>query len=200
MSSNPDNDPYVCFRQREIKSFRKVRRSDTLALDKIRKLKDDMLRAKQLIDLVHQQEKVRKDALEVEHLIFEERVYLRRLRKHLKLNVIDQLDSSPDAKSRKKAKRELRFYFFNISESTKIRIPMQNLKDASHLMSDMDSHLFDDGKIMSTEHRIEEKIKREKALNEKSGWCDCTEVYILVRLVSIQVNSPAEIMGTSSWH
>jgi hypothetical protein len=52
---------------------------------------------------------------------------------------------------------------------------MQSLKDASHLVSDLDP-MFDD-RIMSADHRIEEKIRREKALNDRSGWYDCTEVY-----------------------
>ena len=38
----------------------------------------------------------------------------------------------------------------------------------------MDSHLFDE-KVLSIDQRIEENIKREKALNEKGGWVDCTE-------------------------
>lgn len=60
---------------------------------------------------------------------------------------------------------------------------MQSLKDASHLVSDLDP-MFDD-RIMPVDHRIEEKIRREKALNDRSGWYDCTEVRIILIQVSL---------------
>lgn len=66
---------------------------------------------------------------------------------------------------------------FLISD-TKIRIPMAHIRDASHLVNDMDAHLFDERKLNS-DQRIEEKIKRERAINERSGWLDCTEVFVI---------------------
>jgi enhancer of polycomb-like protein len=172
MSSNPDADPYVCFRQREIKTFRKVRRSDTVALDKLRRLKEDMANCKHLLDLVYEREKTKKESIEMEHLVFEKRVYMRRLRKHLGITTVDPLDNSPDPRHRKRSRR-----FGDEESSTKIRIPIASLRDAANLVSDMDSHMFDESKFLSTDQRIEEKIKREKALNERSGWIDTTEVF-----------------------
>ena len=55
---------------------------------------------------------------------------------------------------------------------------MQNLREAASIVTDMDAYLADDGKDHATDHRIEEKIKRERAIQEKSGWLDCTEVKI----------------------
>lgn len=174
MSANPDNDPYVCFRRREIKLQRKVRRSDTLALDKLRKLKGDMQRVKEILDLVKDREQARKEVLAIEHVIFEKRIHLRRLKRFLGVNTPDTLDASPD-RSRKKFRHEY-FEFFDYSDSTKIRIPFQNVRDAAALASDIDSHMFDDDLARSSTLKIEEKIKRERAIQEKSGWLDCTEV------------------------
>jgi hypothetical protein len=111
MSANPDNDPYVCFRRREIKLQRKVRRSDTLALDKLRKLKGDMASVKEILELVKQREQTRKEILTIEHVIFEKRIHLRRLKRFLGVNTPDTLDSSPE-RSRKKFRQEY-FGFIN---------------------------------------------------------------------------------------
>ena len=62
-------------------------------------------------------------------------------------------------------------------ERTSIRIPLQNLREAASIVTDMDSFLTNDGRDHASDLRIEEKIKRERAIQEKSGWLDCTEVF-----------------------
>ena len=162
-----DKDPYVCFRQREMKTERKIRRSDMLSMDKVKSLHDDLIKAKQILDLVYEREVAQKDLVEVQHIIFEKRLRLRKLRKHFGITSTDALDRTPEQKQKKRR---------GVTDtSTKIKIPTQSLRDAAHLVSDMDSHLFDENKMLSAEQRIEEKIKREKQLNEKGGWIDCTE-------------------------
>jgi oligoendopeptidase F len=73
-----------------------------------------MARAKEMLDLVNEREKNRMEMLNVERLIFQERVYLRKLRKHFKLNQIDNLDNSPDQKTRKKSKRGDGYFCINV--------------------------------------------------------------------------------------
>jgi hypothetical protein len=175
MSTNPDADPYVCFRIREVKTFRKVRRSDTVALDKLRKLKEDMANCKHLLDMVFEREKARKESIEMDHLVFENRVLMRRLRKHLGITAVDPLDNSPDVRARKRSRR-----FGEEEGSTKIRISIGSLRDAANLVTDMESQMFDETKFLSTDQRIDDKIKREKSLNERSGWLDTTEVCFLL--------------------
>lgn len=106
MSAQPDNDPYVCFRIREIKIHRKVRRSDTLAQDKLRRLKNDMMIVCQILDLVAQRERARKEVQEVNRLVFEKRMQLRRLKRSLGVNTADNLDASPEKTYRKKHRLE----------------------------------------------------------------------------------------------
>jgi enhancer of polycomb-like protein len=106
MSTNPDNDPYVCFRIREVKIHRKVRRSDTLAQDKLRRLRNDMVTVSQLLDLLAGREKARKEVLEINCLIFEKRMQVRRLKKFLGVTTADTLDASPEKSARKKHRLE----------------------------------------------------------------------------------------------
>ncbi|KAJ3302343.1 Enhancer of polycomb-like protein 1 [Kappamyces sp. JEL0829] len=166
MSSNPDNDPYVCFRIREIKNTRKIRRSDTQGMQKLQRLKQDMVYVKQLLELIAQREVARKELLEMEKLVFEKRVQVRRLKKYLGINTADTLDASPE-KTRKRVRLD--------GESSKIRIPLDRLRDAVNIYTDIDSQLLEDVKTLSSDQKIEEHIKREKAIQEKSGWLDCTE-------------------------
>ncbi|KAJ2996704.1 hypothetical protein HDV02_006264 [Globomyces sp. JEL0801] len=159
MSLNPESDPYVCFRHREIKQLRKVRRSDTVAQEKLHKLKEDLTRARELLQFIHEREQHCKDLLMIDHLIFEKRVTVRKIKKDLGITSNEYLDVSPDQK-RKKSKKHLDDH---------------GLKDASHLVTDMDQHLFDDARL-SQEQRILEKIKREKLQNDRNGWIDHTEL------------------------
>ena len=96
MSTNPDNDPYVCFRRREVKISRKVRRSDTLALDKMRKLKDDMIRVSIIDTVISEREECRLELIKLEHIIFENRMVMRRLKRFFGVNTADTLDASPE--------------------------------------------------------------------------------------------------------
>ncbi|EGF81202.1 hypothetical protein BATDEDRAFT_34799 [Batrachochytrium dendrobatidis JAM81] len=168
ISSKPDSDPYVCFRRREIKPIRKARRADIQGLDKLRKLREDLKNAKLILDLVTQREETRRDSIYMEHLIFERRILVRRLKR--RLGVVDT-EATPD--SRRKKSRRLTD-FDETGESTKIRIPMQKLRDAANLVSDLDSKLFADQFGPST-ISVEDKVKKIRNLDERNGWADVTE-------------------------
>ncbi|KAJ3040400.1 Enhancer of polycomb-like protein 1 [Rhizophlyctis rosea] len=78
-----DSDPYICFRIREVKPVRKARRCDTQSLEKLRRLRDEMTKAKEILEMVTKREATRKESVNLEHLIFEQRVLVRRLKKKL---------------------------------------------------------------------------------------------------------------------
>eukprot|EP00842_Homolaphlyctis_polyrhiza_P005502 jgi/Hompol1/5953/HPOL_001836-RA len=166
MSTKPDSDPYVCFRRREVKSLRKTRRGDTQALDKLKKLRDDLLKARMILDYVVERETTRRESVHLEHLIFEKRIYVRRLKRRLGVTTVDRdADATPESR-RKKIKRRP-----DIDDQ---RIPMQKLRDATNLVSDIDSKLFADhhgSSVLS----IEDKIRKYRQLEERNGWCDLTE-------------------------
>ncbi|KAJ3214544.1 Enhancer of polycomb-like protein 1 [Dinochytrium kinnereticum] len=163
-----DSDPYVCFRRREIKPLRKARRGDLASLEKLRRLRDEMCRARAILDLVLQRETLRKESLLLEKAVFDQRILVRKLKKKFGVTSTEKdIEASPD--SRKK-KRKL-----NDEQRTKIKIPVQKLKEAAAFMSDAtDSR----DKIASLENEIgsfEALAKRRKLSDEKSGWIDNTE-------------------------
>ena len=112
MSLKPDSDPYVCFRRREIKPLRKARRGDVQALDKLARLRDDLLRVRQILDLVGEREATRRDAIHSEHLIFEKRIAVRRMKKHLGVPTTER---DPDATPEHRKKKLKRFDEFDES-------------------------------------------------------------------------------------
>ena len=54
-----ENDPYVCFRRREVKSARKTRKTDTLQLEKLVRLESELGQAKSLFFMVAQRERLK---------------------------------------------------------------------------------------------------------------------------------------------
>jgi hypothetical protein len=90
----------VCFRHREIKTLRKVRRSDSAALEKLRQLKNDMMQAKKILDMVHERETIRKATIELEIAIFEKRLNVRQIRKVL--GITSEALESPEPRRKKK--------------------------------------------------------------------------------------------------
>ncbi|KAL7268454.1 Enhancer of polycomb-like protein 1 [Rhizina undulata] len=68
-----DGDPYVCFRRREVRQVRKTRRTDAQSTDKLKKLRQDLDTARNLVKDVLQRETMRKNSFAFEHSIFETR-------------------------------------------------------------------------------------------------------------------------------
>ena len=57
MDDTNENDPYVCFRRREVKSARKTRKTDTLQLEKLVRLQSELEQATKLVLMVAQRER-----------------------------------------------------------------------------------------------------------------------------------------------
>ncbi|KAI8854031.1 enhancer of polycomb-like-domain-containing protein [Chytridium lagenaria] len=125
-----ETDPYVCFRRREIKFTRKARRTDSATLEKMHRLREEMIRARGLLETVLQRESLRKEVLLIEKEVFDQRVLVRKLKKKFGVVTAEKdIEGSPD--SRKK-KRKL-----NDEHRTKIKIPVQKLKEAAAFMNDV---------------------------------------------------------------
>ena len=80
-----ESDPFLCFRRREIKSTRKTRRTDAQSLHRLRQLKHEMDTARHIMDMIVKREKMRREALLLEHLIFEQRLLVQEMREKLGL-------------------------------------------------------------------------------------------------------------------
>ncbi|KAK8031458.1 enhancer-polycomb 1 [Apiospora arundinis] len=72
-----DMDPYVCFRRREVRQTRKTRQRDAMVADKLKKLRRELEDGRQLIQMAHQRELMKREMLSTERLLFEHRAKLK---------------------------------------------------------------------------------------------------------------------------
>lgn len=97
-----EGDPYVCFRRREVRQLRKTRKLDNQSLEKLKMLRAELERARELMNLVARRELLRKESLKLEHLVFQSRTLVRRMRK--KLGIIARSEREEESPSRKRKK------------------------------------------------------------------------------------------------
>ncbi|KAJ3024110.1 Enhancer of polycomb-like protein 1 [Thoreauomyces humboldtii] len=169
-----DNDPYVCFRRREVKAVRKTRtvRADSQSLDKLRRLRDEMNRARQILELITNREAARKESIVLEHLIFEQRVLVRRLKKKLGIVTSEkESDLSPEVR-RRKVKRgdESRDEVVK-----KIKIPAGTLRNPAQMVAL--EHRLHESAAECDALTAEGRARKKKMLEESQGWLDLTEVH-----------------------
>lgn len=62
-----DSDPYVCFRRREVKTARKTRKTDTLQLEKLVRLRSELMQATRLFEMVAQREQLKEEQVREAH-------------------------------------------------------------------------------------------------------------------------------------
>ncbi|KND00735.1 uncharacterized protein SPPG_03851 [Spizellomyces punctatus DAOM BR117] len=166
----PDNDPYVCFRRREVKTLRRPRRTDTHSLEKLRRLRDEMNRAKQILEMITNREAARKESIVLEHLIFEQRVLVRRLKKKLGIVTSEkESDVSPDVRRKK-----LKGVDSRDEPVKKIRIPPAAIRSAAQMVQAIESKLHESGADYDSS-TPEGKARRKKVVEEGQGWADITE-------------------------
>ncbi|TPX51372.1 hypothetical protein SeMB42_g01632 [Synchytrium endobioticum] len=160
-SLNPETDPYVCFRKREIKQLRKTRKTDNQSLDKLQRLRREMEMARRLLELVAQREMLRKQVLSYEHAVFEQRVTVRKLKKKLGLP-LDKDEPSPGKKREK--------------SGYKLMIPIGKLRQAGKLSEGLqDSNRVDFYQPGLEYQEAYEVAKRQKLEDETNGWADVKE-------------------------
>ncbi|EPX73508.1 NuA4 histone acetyltransferase complex Epl1 [Schizosaccharomyces octosporus yFS286] len=85
-----DDDPYVCFRRREVRQARKTRRSDTQSMDRLRKLRFNMETSFQLLDKVWNREKLKLHGIQQDFSIFQHRCLVKRLKRTLNIKDSDE--------------------------------------------------------------------------------------------------------------
>ena len=68
-----DHDPYVCFRRRELRQTRKTRQRDVQSTEKLRRLRKELEEGRQLVILAYQRELTKRELLNVDRSIFEQR-------------------------------------------------------------------------------------------------------------------------------
>ncbi|ORX55570.1 hypothetical protein DM01DRAFT_1334963 [Hesseltinella vesiculosa] len=109
-------DPYVCFRHRETKSFRKIRKTDESSVHSLHRLRTDLETAKVLLEMVLRREKGLKEAIALDATIFEKKLKFREYQRALGIKEEDDTIFAP------KKKRKVN------DIGTTIKIPLSKLK------------------------------------------------------------------------
>ncbi|BGP18848.1 hypothetical protein JCM10213_003503 [Rhodosporidiobolus nylandii] len=99
-----ENNPYVCFRRRELKTSRKTRRSDQQNLERLIRLRNDLYAAHALMVKVQERERMKLDAIQLERRVFDERCEMRELKR--RLNEPDGDEELLISRREKKRRRE----------------------------------------------------------------------------------------------
>ncbi|CAH7668211.1 enhancer of polycomb-like-domain-containing protein [Phakopsora pachyrhizi] len=99
-----ESNPYVCFRRREIKMVRKTRRTDAQNMDRLVRLRNDLYKAHELLSAVLTRERVKREAVELEKVIFEGRCQIRDMKR--RLNQPDGDEELLVSKREKRRKKE----------------------------------------------------------------------------------------------
>lgn len=78
-----DNDPYVCFRRREVRQARKTRGRDAQSVEKLKRLRRELEDARALVAMIRQRELTKREQLTVDKLLFQQRANLRGVKRQL---------------------------------------------------------------------------------------------------------------------
>jgi enhancer of polycomb-like protein len=85
-----DGDPYVCFRRREVRQARKTRGRDAQITEKLKRLRQELEQARQLLDYSKQREVGRRDQMKLDLRIFEHRTAVKEAKRNLGIKGDDQ--------------------------------------------------------------------------------------------------------------
>lgn len=86
-----DADPYVCFRRRELRQIRKTRNRDAQSAEKLRKLRLELETARGVLLMVKRREVLRKESLEIDRLLFDQRQALKDTKRKLGIKGDEEL-------------------------------------------------------------------------------------------------------------
>ena len=78
-----DADPYVCFRRRELRQIRKTRNRDAQSAEKLRKMRKELEDARQILAMVKQREMIRKEVLNIDRTLFQQRSEVKETKRKL---------------------------------------------------------------------------------------------------------------------
>ncbi|KAF9881336.1 hypothetical protein CkaCkLH20_01486 [Colletotrichum karsti] len=83
-------DPYVCFRRREARQTRKTRQRDVQSAEKLKRLRRELEDGRQLIIHSYEREMLKREALNLDRLIFEQRAKLKEMKVKLGIKTEDE--------------------------------------------------------------------------------------------------------------
>lgn len=107
-----DTDPYVCFRRRELRQPRKTRNRDAQSAEKLRRLRMELETARNLLTMVRAREQARKQALELDKQLFEQRQMFRDTKRKLGIKSDDDLLVNQKVRALRRFLAALTYRFF----------------------------------------------------------------------------------------
>ncbi|KAL3303264.1 Enhancer of polycomb-like protein 1 [Colletotrichum asianum] len=93
-------DPYVCFRRREARQTRKTRQRDVQSAEKLKRLRKELEDGRQLIIHSYEREMLKREVLNLDRIIFEQRARLKEMK--VKLGIKTEDDDLINQKPQKK--------------------------------------------------------------------------------------------------
>ncbi|KAL7797494.1 enhancer of polycomb-like domain-containing protein [Trichoderma ceciliae] len=99
-----DTDPYVCFRRREVRQTRKTRSRDTKVAETLKRFRRELEDGRQLVLMAYEREMMKRDLLQVDRAIFEERARLKQIK--IKLGIKGDDEDLVNQKSQKRKPAE----------------------------------------------------------------------------------------------
>ncbi|GAA5959561.1 hypothetical protein JCM21900_003197 [Sporobolomyces salmonicolor] len=171
--SNEQN-PYVCFRRRELKTSRKTRRSDQQNLERLIRLRNDLYAAHALMVKVAERERLKLEAIEVERQVFDRRCEMRELKR--RLNEPDGDEELLISRREKKRKREDGSVG---SLRLSIRKPDPSNVSPASLVPPMEEHTARKARNEALMKQIERDLQRKRQNDQH--WDDWSDSSYLAR-------------------
>ncbi|KAH9812715.1 enhancer of polycomb-like-domain-containing protein [Melampsora americana] len=174
-----ENNPYVCFRRREIKTVRKTRRTDAQNMDRLIRLRDDLHKAQELLNTVLSRERVKREVVELEKAIFEGRCMVREMKRTLREPTGDE-NLLIDKKEKKRKREGSGFGSIQLStDRAQHSIVKSPLRKAGVLSANstgpgypQDVLLLQE-KVKATSRNMDRDLARRR--EEQNGWEDLTD-------------------------
>jgi enhancer of polycomb-like protein len=85
-----DGDPYVCFRRRDVRQTRKTRARDVQSTEKLKRLRKELEEGRHLIAMAYQREVTKRELLNVDRSIFEQRAKVKEAKVRLGIKTDDE--------------------------------------------------------------------------------------------------------------
>ncbi|UKZ83573.1 Enhancer of polycomb-like protein 1 [Trichoderma virens FT-333] len=115
-----DTDPYVCFRRREVRQTRKTRSRDTKIAETLKRFRRELEDGRQLVLLAYEREMMKRDLLQMDRAIFEERARLKQIKTKLGIKGDDE-----DLVNQKSQKRKPVEAAGAQRPTTQVRVPVR---------------------------------------------------------------------------
>ncbi|GAA5877392.1 hypothetical protein JCM1840_006086 [Sporobolomyces johnsonii] len=171
--SNEQN-PYVCFRRRELKTSRKTRRSDQQNLERLIRLRNDLYAAHALMVKVAERERLKLEAIEVERQVFDRRCEMRELKRRL-----NEPDGDEELLISRREKRRKREDGSVGSLRLSLRKPDPSNVSPASLVPPMEEHTARKARNEAIMKQIERDLQRKRQNDQH--WDDWTDSSYLAR-------------------